>query len=117
MSMKTFSVFIISTLLHSYCCLLPVFLSFWGSSMLMSHLLNAQPFFWVVQGVILGISLFRYYRSGAERGKSSRIRMLLTWVLLLYSVIILVVPHTDLFKSDEQKIMERQISTILNKYR
>ncbi|MFD0878280.1 hypothetical protein ACFQ1A_29195, partial [Massilia pinisoli] len=103
----------ITTLLHSYCCIFPLFISVWGSVSMLGKLLVLQPFFWIIQAGVLGFTLYGYYFKNPNPTKKQRLRIMLVWGLLLYSLGIFIIPHTDWIKSDIEKLKIEQTKRIL----
>lgn len=110
---RVFLGIIVTTFLHSYCCVFPLFIGLWGSVSILGGLLAFQPVFWLIQGGVLGFSLFRYYFRNPKPTRKQRVRIAFVWVLFIYSVAVYIVPHTDWFKSEDEILMQRQLANIL----
>ena len=90
-----------------------MFIGLWGSTSILGKLLQFQPFFWLIQGGVLGFTLYGYYFKNPQPTKNQRIKITILWALVLYSIGNYIIPHTDLFKSDIEKLKIEQTKRIL----
>jgi copper chaperone CopZ len=103
---------LLTTLLHSLCCVLPLLTTLLGASgavPALAGLLPYQPYFWALQGLILLAAFYHVY-SRPHRASSRR----MIWGLALVSIFFSFVPHSNWFKDERQVLAQEQIQRVFN---
>lgn len=107
----------ISTVAHLLCCGLPILMNLMGGSF--GFLMAIQPFtpiFTLIQGGILGWSFHRIYGVKCQEYKVTKLDKMILWTLIFTTLGVLVVSHTDLLKSEEELLKQRQIELFFQKH-
>ncbi len=107
-----FGTTLLTTLLHSLCCVLPLLTTVLGASgtvPALAGLLPYQPYFWALQGLIL-LGAFYHVYSRPHRATSRG----LVWVLALASGLFSFVPHSTWFKDERQVLAQAQVERVFN---
>lgn len=108
---------VLTTLLHSICCLLPLVtavMGIGGFSSSLGWLMQYQPYFLVLQGGLLCWAFYRnYVHPHGSRTHILRERQLL-WFIVGISAIAATLPHSGLLKTEKQQLATQQLQRIMN---
>jgi hypothetical protein len=100
--------------MHLLCCGVPLLMNILGGSV--GFWLIFQPFtplITLIQGGILGWSFHKIYGKNHVSIKSDKI---IFWVILCFTLITITLSHSDLLKSEEEILKERQIKLFFKKH-
>ncbi|MFN3850317.1 MAG: hypothetical protein ACK4NY_12860 [Spirosomataceae bacterium] len=101
---------IISSVAHLLCCGLPILMNLMGGSIgILMAIQPYTPILTLIQGGILGWSFHRIYGVKCQEYKVNQWDKLILWVLAISTIGVMVVTHTDLLKSEEDLMKQRQI--------
>lgn len=108
---------LLTTFLHSLCCLLPLLTAIvgFGGVTSLGWLMQYQAYLLVFQVGLLGWSFYRVY---VEHGYASAAHLqrekTLLWGILLVSVVAAVLPHSTLIKTEKQQLTAEHIQRVMN---
>jgi hypothetical protein len=100
---------VLSSLIHVFCCGLPILLSISGGLSIAIALQTLAPVIFCFQLLFSGFVFYRLYKSPKGALKAVRRQRIVFWVVSSVSFVLFVYPPANWFKSEETKLKKAQI--------
>ncbi|WP_460471559.1 hypothetical protein [Emticicia fontis] len=101
--------FITSSVIHLFCCGLPVLLSISGGLSVFSTLHPFMPVILGLQLIVFGFTFYRLYKPARIISKAIKNQRIIFWFISLASILLFFYPPMHWFKSEETRLKEAQM--------